>query len=519
MKQYIKVCILGITTFFQVALPTISLWDWSTINLDDIVLPQIRGVGTSAYQIYGQQECPDSNWAAWESKKVHNGYRTIEHDDFSRDACNGWHHCFEDINLIKELGCNSYRFSIEWSKIEPTEGEFCQEAIDHYVAFAKALVAAGIEPMITLHHFTHPQWFEDRGGFENEDNIHYFVRFCTRMFNALSDDVKLWCTINEIGPFVFQGYINGAFPPGKHSFLSAFKVMRTMLKAHCDVYRALKQLPHGNECKIGLVHAYLAIEPYSSLRKTMLTSAVSLALLGYMQALMSEHYTPDASLQSALQYTAGVAALGAGLNVLEQAPAYVMDYIFNGAMLNFLKTGTLFPYIPYLRTTIEDAPSCYDFIGINVYSRVVIRSRVLDALVTRDFNDVVYPTCREGEIMTDMQYGICPEALYESIKAMSTLKVPLYITENGISDAYDDRRPLFIKRYLYALSKAIKDGYDVRGYYYWSLMDNFEWNEGYAKKFGLYAVDMNTKERTMKKSAQLYRDAITTAPLPITSAS
>ncbi len=496
----ITICLIFYSSCVRARVPQ---WDWRAVDLNNIQLPAIRGTSVSEYQVSGSKHCPHSNWAHWEAQKVHNGKSTIQRDDWSGSACNFWQTCYQDIALIKELGCNSFRFSIEWSTIEPQEGQFCQSALDHYVDFCTALRAAGIEPMITLHHFTHPQWFEQKGGFAHEANIHYFVRFCEHVFKCLSGHVNLWCTINEVGPFVFQGYIQGVFPPGIQGGLwTGMRVMRTMIQAHCAVYKALKALPGGDKAQIGLVHQYLTVEPHT-------TSYVRPALQ------MLGAYTTGAVLWSLVSqkqrfnnsYALCAAALGA-LNPAERIPAWFMTYLFNDAMLHFFKTGELFPWIPNLRLSIPNGHHCYDFIGLNFYSRVVIESRLIDYTLSGGKGEAAFPHCRQGELMTDMEYGVCPEGLYAAIKDMSQFGKPIYITENGVSDQHDDIRALWIKRYLYAVSKAIKDGYDVRGYYYWSLMDNFEWDRGYAQRFGLYEVDFTTKERALRHSAQIYRDAL-----------
>ena len=170
--------------------------------------------------------------------------------------------------------------------------------------------------------------------------------------------------------------------------------------------------------------------------------------------------------------------------------------------------ASLFPCIPGLRLTIPDGHDSYDFIGLNFYSRVVIESRLTDCVLSSGKREAVFPHCRQGELMTDMEYGVCPEGLYAAIKDMSQFGKPIYITENGVADKHDDIRALWIKRYLYAVSKALADGYDVRGYYYWSLMDNFEWDRGYVQRFGLYEVDLITQKGTLRHSAQCYANII-----------
>ncbi len=486
-------------------------WHWASIDTDNLKLPTMSsgfrwGVALSEYQNSGAAHFPDSNWAHWERKKVHKGLPTIKNFEDSDNACNFWETYPEDIGLIKELGCNSLRISVEWTAIEPVEGQFNQAALDHYKDLVARCNAVGIDVMVTIYHWTHPQWFDDKGAFESEENIHYFVRYCVKVFEALHDKVHLWCTINEIGSVVIQGYLRGVFPPGKTNPWMAMKVMRCMMVAHCEAYRALKKLPGGYEAQIGLAHAYVPVEPYD---------------LGYpCPAATPDAPTKSAYIQSSLADLPHL--IVARMNVIERASSAVMSFFFNNQMLKFLKTGSMLDWIPGLAITVADAPDCIDFIGLNFYARVVLESNLrgfTQRWLKRQVQwalgyemepnlEVAFPSCREGEVMSDMPYPVCPESLYSAIQEASALGKPIYITENGAPDCKDDRRETWITRYLYALSEAIHDGYDVRGYYYWSLMDNFEWDYGYSQKFGLYEVDFVTKKRTLRTGAKAYQKVL-----------
>lgn len=477
MKKFLNI----VASFFLLLLPinhnaVVKKWDPVLSNLisqydeqafiEQLNLPELFGSAISEYQVSGSSHLPASQWAAWEAQDIFNGKLTIHNHDRSQNACDFWNTYPQDIALMSECGFNTFRFSVDWAAIEPEEGHFNQDALNHYEDVIRELNEHNITPMITLHHFSHPQWFEEKDGFSKRKNIKYFVRFCKKIFKEFAANVPLWCTINEIGPFVFQGYIQGVFPPGKHSLPEAFHVMANMLEAHNRVYHALKKMPHGNTCQIGLVHQYLTFEAYDQ------------SWLGM-------------------------------LNPLEQAPIKFMNYIFNDAMLYALKNDTIFPFVPNFKRTIKGLSKSYDFIGLNFYSRVVIRSQMYNAIAQYFSKQKIiapaFATHRPNEIMTDMDYPVCPESFYEAIMEMNTLNVPIYITENGCPDDRDDRRELYIKTYLFALSQAIKDGANVKGYYYWSFMDNFEWNEGWEKKFGLYEVNLVTKERKLRKGAELFK--------------
>ena len=432
-------------------------WNWSEIDTEQMSFPAgfLWGSAISEYQNSGAYHCPASNWAAWEQTKTFLGYPHIALGQQSGSACDHWNLYKNDVQLLKELNLNTFRLSVEWSRIEPVEGMYDESALDHYSDEIDALLAAGIEPMVSLHHFTDPLWFSLKGGFEKEENVHYFVEFCQKVFARLSDRECLWITINEPTIYMFQGYLRGVFPPGKCNPLLAVRVLRNLLQAHTETYQALKAMDHGTTAQIGVVHQYLMFLPYGN------------------------------------------------WNPLERIPGLMFNYILNTAVLNFFKTGTFQISIPVLFDSSYQAPEgpLMDFIGLNYYSRVLAKAQL-------SLFDPIVPTCYPGEIMTDFPYAMYPQGLYEAIAKMAELNVPIYVTENGIPDEKDDRRGLFFEQYLYALSCALADGYDVRGYYYWSLMDNFEWDEGFTKKFGLCHVDFTTKKRTIRTSAWRYRDII-----------
>ncbi len=426
-------------------------WNWNDIDTSKLVFPKnfLWGVGTSEYQVSGRENCPNANWAFHEDKKNFFGCTTIARGEKSGKACDHWNLYKKDIELMQEVGVNAYRFSIEWSCIEPKEGEFNEQAIKHYHDLIDALLAKKIQPMITLHHFTHPQWFEEKGAFEKSDNIQYFVRFCKRMFVEYSSKINFWLTINEPGVLVFQGYHRAVYPPQKNNFHLAGIVTKNLMKAHIEVYKALKALPDGDKAQIGIVHDIVQFEPY---------------------------FKGDKLAKFILHY---------------------MNLIFHEAITDFLVTKKLNFKIPIFANVefelADKNEKILDFIGLNYYSHVLWKP-----------TNPLGSSYREGDIPTDMPYGIYAEGFYRAIASVARMGVPIYITENGLADSKDDRREIFLKKYLYTLSKAINDGYDIRGYFYWSLIDNFEWDYGFEKRYGLYEVDYNTFERKQRKSAQYY---------------
>jgi beta-glucosidase len=433
-------------------------WDWSKIDTSQVKFQQnfIWGTADCAYQTQGAVGCPESNWADWEKRA------NLEP---SGAACDAWNKTKEDIALMKELGVKAHRFSVDWSRIEPKQGEINESALQHYVDFCDALLAADIKPVVTLHHFVHPQWFEQLGAFEKEENIKYFVQFSERIFKLLGDKVALWCTINEPGVYAFQGYMRGVFPPGKSGVSGmrlAAKVLKNMLNAHVAVYRALKRLPGGDTAQIGLVHQYLMFEKFHDKK-----SPVKAAL---------EHLIPK---------------LG-GLNE------------FTNSVLEFCKSGKFEFYIPGIvheKSYNAAAPTSFDFFGLNYYSHVHMR-------IYHRLKDMIHPGYHEYDIPTDMPYGIYAEGFYRALKHVGELGKPIYVTENGIADKHDNRRDIWLKRYIYAMNRAVAEGCDVRGYFYWSLMDNWEWDMGYHEKFGLAEVNFDTQERKLRKGAAWFKEVV-----------
>lgn len=412
------------------------------------------GASISEYQNSGAFHCADSNWTRWEKSTHPNGISRIKNGDASGCSADFWNRYAHDIELMKQLKLNSFRFSIAWERIEPQEGIFDEEALKHYDQVIDALIAADIEPMITLHHFTHPGWFEDFGAFEHEENIAYFVRFAKKIFERFGHKVTLWNTINEPTIYMFQGYLpfNSVFPPGQKNFGLGLRVLRNLMHAHAEVYYTLKKMKHGKKAQIGLVHQYLKFKPY--------------------------HWW----------------------NLPEYAPGLMLNYMMNDLVLNYCKTGNFripLPFTHYLAYSTGEQKPPMDFIGLNYYSRVLVTFNAQS-------KDLLQPTCYPHETMTDMPYAIYGKGLYEAIADVSCIGVPIYITENGIADHKDDRRATFINDYTENLFRAIEDGYDVRGYYYWSLTDNFEWDMGYSMKFGLCAVNLQTQERTIRDGAWQY---------------
>jgi len=402
------------------------------------------GAATSSHQVEGNNT--NNDWWEWEQQPGHilDGHR-------SGLACDWWNRAEQDFDLAREMGQNAHRLSLEWSRIEPREGEWDDDAIARYRQMLVGLRQRGLEPMVTLHHFTNPLWLVEKGGWETETVVPLFERYVTRVAEELGDLVELWSVLNEPNVYAILSYAGGRWPPGKQNLLLAFKVLSNMLLAHGRAYQAIHRLQP--RAKVGIAHAVRVFNPAR----------------------------PDSRL--------------------DRLAAWIPDYIFNRLVLTALTEGVLaFPLA--LNRRVPDLVDSIDFLGLNYYSRDVVAFDV--SRPGEFFGRRFYP---EGAEMSDGGYGeVYPEGLYRLLKRLAACGKPIYITENGLPDEDDDQRPRFLLTHLAAMQRAIEEGVPVQGYFHWSLVDNFEWAEGWTLRFGLIALNVETQERTLRPSGQLYKE-------------
>jgi beta-glucosidase len=385
------------------------------------------GVATSSYQIEGGNN--NADWALWEEKK---GL------DKAGNACGSYEKYIEDIELLKKINVNSYRFSLEWSRIEPNEGDWNIEAIEHYKDMIKRLKIENIEPFVTLFHFTLPQWVSREKGFENKKIIEYFKRYVGFVVENLGSDVNFWITINEPEIYSTLGYITGEWPPGRrNSYIKYFKVIRNLEIAHIQSYKRINEL----------YKKYGWSKPSISISKNN-TDIV-------------------------------------GKDFISKLYVWFLKYIFSYSYLNRVRN-----YI--------------DFIGLNIYF----------------YSEIVFDPFSKGNFLFrtlslhnfDKQdiinWDINPKSMYNIVMDIhNRYKKDIYITENGLSDIKDTRKSKYIKDNLEYLLKAIDKGAHVKGYFHWSMIDNFEWIEGFKPKFGIAFIN-NNGERVLKKSGKYYSNII-----------
>jgi beta-glucosidase len=393
------------------------------------------GAATASHQVEGGQH---NDWSEWEKQNAERLARESEksfrwnpnwgkfrHEAtdpanyISGTACDHWNRYAEDFDILKDLGLNSYRFSIEWSRVEPEEGRFDETAIRHYQKMLAALRSRGIEPFVTLWHWTLPLWVANKGGIRAGDFPALFGRYTEKMVRTFGDTAQFWITLNEPDVNAAQAYFRGDWPPGKRGILNYFSASRSLIAAHKQSFAVIKK------------------------------------------------YSPRAQV--------GIAKHNIWFEAVD------------GTVRNrFLKKIADVTWNHWFLRKIADTQ---DFIGLNHYNH-----HRIDGWFSKN----------ENKIQTDFGWEYYPESLYHALVELKPYGKPIYITENGIADASDELRKKFIPTALAAMERAITDGADVRGYFYWSLLDNFEWDKGYWLRFGLVAINRATQQRTIRESAQQY---------------
>jgi len=412
--------------------------------LDELPFPEdfLWGTATSSHQVEGHNE--NNDWWEWEKEPGH-----IKDGSRSGAACDWWNRAEEDLKTAAEMGQNAHRLSVEWSRIEPQEGEWDEKAIARYRRLLEFMHQVGLKPMVTLHHFTNPRWLAARGGWETREVIPLFERYVTKVVESLGDLCDLWCTINEPNVYAYQSYGVAVWPPQKKSLLLLFRVLRNMVEAHAAAYHTIHRLQP--EAQVGLAYNMHIIDPAN----------------------------PSSPL--------------------DRAVAWAQDYLFNRLFLKGVTEGRMcFPLGK--GELIEKAADSVDFSGLNYYSRhlVTFDLRCAGEMFGRRF------TAPGSETGPGTWGEFYPLGLYRLVRELVAYGKPIYITENGCPDNTDEQRPRFIITHLTALWKAIQEGAPVKGYFFWSLIDNFEWAEGWGMRFGLIALDEKTQERRMKRSGELY---------------
>jgi beta-glucosidase len=411
---------------------------YDVFNLPSVTFPKdfLWGSATAGHQVEGDnihsqawyEEQQESFWEGDPGRKI----RAV-----SGKACDHYRLYREDVDLLAELGHQGYRMSIEWSRIEPTEGHWDKEALNHYVDLLKRLDERGIQPFVTLHHFTHPLWFEQLGGFRKRENLRHVERYLKYLLPKISDHVKGWNVINE---FNLWGGLSANPEAGAYKF--------NMLRFHALGYHLIKQY---SSAPVSSAHAFIHWFP--------------------------RRYHDD----------------------LDRRMTGYADLLTNEFFFHALRTGEL--VYPYMDSEFDsDVKGAVDFWAVNYYTRHMVDARRAGLEGPRFQHKLLK--------MIPMDFyleEIYPEGLTANLERLADR--PVYITENGCAAEDDCFRIVYLALTLSALKEAIDSGVDVRGYFHWSFMDNYEWGS-YIPKFGLVAVDRSTFKRTPKPSAYFYREII-----------
>lgn len=428
------------------------------------------GAATSAYQIEGSPLADGAGPSNWHRFSHTPG--TIANNDHGDLACDHYHRYAEDVELMREMGLKAYRFSIAWNRIFPEgRGTLNEKGLDFYRRLLDRLDDAGIQPNVTLHHWDMPLSLADQGGWTNRDSASWFADYAHTVFRALGGRVRQWATLNEPWVIVHEGYVQGSHPPGLRELPKARLATHNLLRGHGLAVQAFRA--DGGEGEIGLV---VNLEPKYAASE----QPEDQAAMARMHAWMNRQY---------------------------------LDPVFMGRYPEELADihGRDFTDFPEEDFRVIQTP--IDFLGINYYSRSVVKSA--PGLLPFHADRVR----QDQSPHTAMDWEIFPEGLKSCLLWVKRRygDIPLYITENG--GAFDDPSPVkgrvpdadrvaYFRDHLRAAQEAIAEGVNLKGYFAWSLLDNFEWAFGYSKRFGLVHVDYATQTRTLKDSALFYRRVI-----------
>lgn len=439
------------------------------------------GAATSAYQIEGAVHADGRGRSIWDTFTTVPG--AVVNGDSGDRACDHYHRWEQDLDLLKDLGANAYRFSIAWPRIMPAgRGTPNQAGLDFYRRLIDGLLVRDIAPMITLYHWDLPQALEDIGGWRERDCAMWFADYATVLFEAFGDRVPYWITVNEPICASFYSYGSGTLAPGRHYGQEAIAAAHHLLLGHATTVEAFRAADTASG-QIGITLNFGPTTPATDTPADVAAADRSdaLARRWFSDAVFSRTY-----------------------------PKLLLDFYAPICDFSFIRDDDM----TRINTPI-------DFLGVNYYKSWTARAAELPEPGVRTATDLGTATePPPGTQTTNFGWAVCPEGFRDLLVWLTDTYPnlpPIYVTENGCS--YDDyvdptarvrdaERISFMARYLGAMAEARERGVDVRGYFYWSLLDNFEWNAGYSKRFGLVWVDYPTGNRLPKDSYYWYADYI-----------
>jgi len=431
------------------------------------------GTATAAYQIEGAWNEDGKGESIWD-RFAHTPGK-IKNGDTGDVACDSYHRWREDIALMRAMNLNSYRFSIAWPRIQPSgSGPANAKGLDYYSRMVDALLEARIRPLLTLYHWDLPQALEDAGGWPNRDTAARFADYVQLVAQTLGDRVRDWMIFNEPDAFVDLGHLEGTHAPGRKSLLDFLRATHVVNLAQGEGFRALKAARPSS--RVGTAFSMSPCEPASDSEEDKLAAERAHAITNtwFLEPALRGRY-PDA-----------------------------LAFLPETAMR--IEAGDM-----------EKTRAPLDFIGINLYYRTIASTPSTMERFSHT-QEWLFPVKMDGGQQgpkTDFGWEVWPKAIYDMVTRITRdyNRPVIEITESGCSyndglDAsgavHDSRRIAYHRQYLAALGRAIAEGADVRGYHAWSLLDNFEWAEGFSQRFGLTYVDFKTQRRTMKDSGRWY---------------
>ena len=399
------------------------------------------GCATAAHQVEGNNT--NNQWWAWEQVPGH-----IKNGDKSGLACDWWNGRWkEDLDRAAETGQNAHRFSIEWSRIQPAPDRWDEDALERYRAMVRGMQDRGLMPMVTLHHFSNPLWLEEQGGWENDETPQKFGVFVRKVVEALKEYVSYWVTINEPNVYAYTGYSEGQFPPGRKNINAAFHVMTNLVIGHARAFHVIHEIQP--EARVGLSINYRSFFP-------------------------------------------------ASVSPLDKMVAGIQSAIFNDLFPRAAQDGKI--RFLYKTIRVPEAAGTQDFLGLNYYSRDQVSFDISRASTL--FGRLYYT--KDADLSTTGFIANVPEGFLEAQKWGLRFKVPILVTENGVEDNQDTLRPRYLAQHIQQLWRGVNFNWPVKGYFHWSLVDNFEWERGWTQRFGLWGLDVETQARIRRPSVDLY---------------
>ena len=416
----------------------------------------LLGCATAAHQVEGAIDNDWTRWVAEHPEAINGGGDAVI-------AIDHYRRYRDDLEQLGGMHHNAHRFSVEWARVEPKPGRFDRDALAHYADVVRTCRRNGMEPVVTLHHFTLPVWLTESGGFGAPEAPIRFARYAAACVEALGGMVTWWVTINEPMVVAVLGYLEGVWPPGERSLGRTIVALRGLLRMHAAAAQAIATVSahHGWRAEVSIAHHERRLVPR------------------------------DAS------------------SPMDRAVAKLPDFLFNRWFLRCCVAGRMLRPVGN-GEVVPGLAGSLTYLGLNHYTSeaVSLDLGAPGSLFARHEAVASLPLSSAG-------WAIDAGALRRALGDLSqAFGLPILITENGVADEDDELRPVYLRDHLDAVADAIDAGVDVRGYLYWTAWDNFEWAEGYTKRFGLFSVDRETQQRIAKPSAALFAEICRTREVP-----